>query len=222
MKAVILAAGVGSRLGRPYPKTLSVLPTREKILGRQIRIIRQHGIREIYVVVGFKMSLIMEEFPDVFYVYNPYYYKTNTSKSLLAALVSLHDDIVWTNGDVVFEENAFKKIIDSDGNVIGANKAKCGTEEVKYRVSQENRIVEISKHVANAEGEAVGINKVAKQTLPEFVDALRGCADSDYFEKGLEMLVQNGSCFVPVDVSEFKCIEIDFEEDWQQAKKMFA
>ena len=43
MKAVILAAGVGSRLGRPFPKTLSRLPGGETILGRQIRLLHKTG-----------------------------------------------------------------------------------------------------------------------------------------------------------------------------------
>ena len=65
MRAIILAAGVGSRLGNPFPKSLSLLPGGERILGRQIRIYRELGIKEITVVVGFKKELIMEEFPQV-------------------------------------------------------------------------------------------------------------------------------------------------------------
>ncbi len=47
MKAVILAADVGSRLGRPFPKCMSLLPDGEQILGRQIRLFHEVGIREI-------------------------------------------------------------------------------------------------------------------------------------------------------------------------------
>jgi choline kinase len=36
MKAVILAAGIGSRLGKPHPKPLTVLSTGETIMQRQI------------------------------------------------------------------------------------------------------------------------------------------------------------------------------------------
>ena len=39
----------------------------------------------IIAVVGFKMDLIMERFPDVLYAYNQDYDQTNTSKSLLKA-----------------------------------------------------------------------------------------------------------------------------------------
>src|SRR6056297_2461183 len=101
MKAVLLAAGVGSRLGRPFPKSLVKLPGGERILGRQIRILREKGIRQIFVAVGFKMDLIMEEFPNVYYRYNPFYYITNTSKSLLCILEDLDDDVIWLNGDVI-------------------------------------------------------------------------------------------------------------------------
>ena len=73
MRAVILAAGIGSRLGNPFPKSLSMIPGRERILGRQIRILRKFGVREIFVVVGFKKELIMEEFPQVYFRYNPVY-----------------------------------------------------------------------------------------------------------------------------------------------------
>ena len=94
MKAVILAAGVGSRLGRPFPKSLSLLPDGERILGRQIRIFQQFGINEIFVVVGFKKELIMEEFPQVYYKYNPVYYITNTAKSLCCGFEQLDDDVI--------------------------------------------------------------------------------------------------------------------------------
>ena len=67
MKAIILAAGVGSRLKRALPKTLSVLPDGDSVIGRQIRILKKFKIHEIYVVVGFKKSLIMEQHPEVFY-----------------------------------------------------------------------------------------------------------------------------------------------------------
>jgi len=222
MKAVILAAGGGTRFKRSFPKTLSVLPDGEQILGRQIRIMRKYGIREIYVVVGFKKDLIMETFPDVFYVYNPLYHLTNTSKSLRMAIKNLSGEILWVNGDVVFEEMALKKIISVAGNVVGVNNAHCGEEEVKYRIDEQSHICEISKEVQHADGEAIGINKIAPETLPMFIDALQTCADTDYFEKAVELIIQKGASFKPVDISEFKCIEVDFEEDWQKTLDLFG
>jgi choline kinase len=222
MRAVILAAGVGSRLGNPFPKSLSVIPGGERILGRQIRILRQYGVREIFVVAGFKKELLMEEFPQVYFCYNPVYYLTNTAKSLLCALEGMDDDVIWTNGDVVFDDDVIGQIVKANGNVVMVDRSECGDEEVKYRTNEANEIVEISKNVVGGEGEAVGINRVSREDLPALVQALRECGDQDYFEKGLEILIDREVFFKSLDVSQYRCIEVDFEEDLSKARSMFA
>jgi len=149
MKAIILAAGVGSRLGRPLPKSLAILPTGETILGRQIRIFREVGIREIIVVVGFKKTLVMEQHPKVYFTYNPLFYITNTSKSLLCAVQDIRDDVIWTNGDVVFDPDVLRKVVAAEHNVIAVDRKKCGAEEVKYATDDSGRITAISKNIEN-------------------------------------------------------------------------
>lgn len=226
MKAVILAAGIGSRLSRPYPKSLSVLPYGESIMGRQIRLLREAGIREIIIVVGFKMTLIMEQFPDVYYRYNPNYYITNTSKSLLCAMQDLDDDILWVNGDVVFEKAVLHDVLAQKDNSLTCNlicvdTKKCGEEEVKYTLNAQGFVSTISKQVPDAAGEAVGINVIGRNDLPRFVEALRRCDDNDYFEKGMEIIISENVRFRPVDISVHKCIEVDFEEDWLSARRTF-
>ena len=222
MRAVILAAGIGSRLGNPFPKSLSMIPGRERILGRQIRILRKFGVREIFVVVGFKKELIMEEFPQVYFRYNPVYYLTNTSKSLLHVLEDMDDDVIWSNGDVVFDEEVIKRIVEAQGNIVMVDRSECGDEEVKYKTAKHGRITEISKIVENGEGEAVGINKIARADLETFVQALRNCDDNDYFERALEFSIAQGVEFKAVDISAHRCIEVDFEEDLIKARKMFS
>jgi len=222
MRAVILAAGVGSRLGKPYPKSLNKLPSGETILGRQIRILRKNGIKEIYVVVGFKMELIMESFPEVFYKYNPIYYVTNTSKSLLCGIRDIDDDVLWTNGDVIFDEEIIEHMITAKGSTVAVNSSKCGEEEVKYKVNGENILQEISKKVKDADGEAVGINKIAKSDIQDFKATLEKCEDMDYFERGIEFLISQGKQIGILNISGFKCIEVDFEEDWKAATELFT
>jgi len=221
MKAVILAAGVGTRLGRPFPKSLSVLPDQTTILGRQIHLLREAGIREIIVVVGFKMTLIMEKYPDVLYCYNPLYYVTNTSKSLLAGLSHADDDTVWLNGDVVFEPEVLQRVCDHDGNAVAVNTDRCGEEEIKYRTDPEGRIVAISKTVSKAEGEAVGINRINRSHIGMFRTCLEECRDDDYFERAIEFMIERKGWFTAVDISGLKCTEVDFEEDWEQARSFF-
>lgn len=221
MKAIILAAGVGSRLGSPYPKALSTLPSGERILGRQVRMLRELGIREIHVVVGFKKTLLMEEFPQVLFRYNPLFYLTNTAKSLLTALQDLDDDVLWTNGDVVFDAEVVQRLLDAGSNAVAVDRKRCGPEEVKYRTDHLGMIAAISKEVDEPEGEAVGVNLVTRADLPALVQALQACSDSDYFEKALEMLVPSAP-FKAEDISAFRCIEVDYETDLAEACRLFS
>ena len=223
MHAVILAAGVGTRLGRPFPKSLSVLPGGERILGRQIRLLREAGIDAITVVVGFKMGLIMEEFPDVYYSYNPIFYVTNTSKSLAWGLRHLDDDIVWLNGDVVFDPQVLPTLLAAPaGNLVCVDKKRCGEEEVKYASGPDGAIARISKQVEHPEGEALGINLVRRESLPAFKRGLEACGDMDYFERGLELMIQTGEKILPLDISAYRCVEVDFAADWELAQQMFG
>ena len=87
MRIVILAAGVGSRLGNPFPKPLTRLRDGRSIMERQLAELGQRfDPSAVSIVVGFKKEMIMEDFPDVSFIYNPYFGETNTSKSLLRAL----------------------------------------------------------------------------------------------------------------------------------------
>ena len=115
MKIVILAAGIGSRLGNPFPKPLTKLNNGKSIMEMQIEnITSRFDIDDINVVVGFKKNLIMERFPNLTYIYNPFFDTTNTSKSLLSALKKNKDSsILWFNGDVVFDEKIFDILIES-------------------------------------------------------------------------------------------------------------
>ena len=105
MKIVILAAGIGSRLGNPFPKPLTPLKNGKSIMEMQIESLsNQFSIDDINVVVGFKKDLIMERFPELMFIYNPFFDRTNTSKSLLQALrKNKKNDVLWLNGDVVFD-----------------------------------------------------------------------------------------------------------------------
>lgn len=95
MKAIILVAGVGSRLGKPFPKSLCPLPDGQTILSRQVSILKENGINHIPIIVGFKKEMLIEHIPDTHFVENPDYESTNTSKSLLMALENVDEDCLW-------------------------------------------------------------------------------------------------------------------------------
>lgn len=227
MKIVILAAGIGSRLGNPFPKPLTPLENGQSIMERQLdNITRYFDINDVFIVVGFKKELIMERFPDVSYVYNPTFDCTNTSKSLLRALKKFpNESTLWFNGDVVFDAKLLGELtaaIRQDKSFIAVNTAKVSDEEVKYTL-KEGSIHELSKEVKNGLGEAVGINFIASHDVPYFIERLEECADNDYFEKGIELAILHDNIKVkPIDISHYGCIEVDFAEDLANANKLFG
>ena len=221
VKAIILAAGIGSRLGNPKPKPLTRLSSGERIMERQVDALQQIiSIDDILVVIGFKKDLIMEEFSELTYVFNNVYDRTNTSKSLLKALRKVKsNDVIWLNGDVVFDPSVLNRIVQSETSCMAVNTASTGEEEVKYTVSPDGSILEVSKIVKNALGESVGINKIVANDIPLFIDMLEACDDNDYFERGIELAIEKGLKIFPVDVSDVLCIEVDFTEDLEKANR---
>ncbi len=219
MRAIILAAGIGSRLGNPRPKPLTQLSTGEMIMGRQVEYLKQVvSVDDIFVVIGFKKDLIMEEFSELTYVFNNVYDRTNTSKSLLKAMRKVRtDDVIWLNGDVVFDPEVLARVVASKKSCMAVNTSSVAEEEVKYTLSSDGSINEVSKTVKNALGESVGINKIISSDVPVFIEMLERCADDDYFERGIEFAIKAGLKIYPVDVSDVLCIEVDFTEDLEKA-----
>jgi choline kinase len=221
VKAIILTAGIGSRLGNSNPKPLTKLKNGETILERQVAYLSEYlGMNNIIAIVGYKKDLIMESFPNLLYVYNNFYDTTNTSKSLLAGLIKIeNEDVVWLNGDVVFEKKLLPQIIKCPKSCMAVNTNSVGEEEIKYNVFDEGNIKDVSKIVSPALGEAVGINKIIASDLPLLKAKLEKCDHQDYFEKALELSIQDGMKIIPVDINKYLCMEIDFLDDLEQINK---
>lgn len=220
MKVIILAAGIGSRLGNPLPKCLTLLHAEYSILTHQIENLEDFE-KQIMIVVGFKKELIMEHKPDLIYIYNPHFDQTNTSKSLLTALDHTdNEDILWLNGDVVFDKRIIYELLLCPHSSMAVVKTKVGDEEIKFTINSHGFIDAVSKTVLNGLGEAIGINLIRGKDLPLFKECLRRCADGDYFEKGLEFAIKSGLLLYPVDVSQYPCIEVDFPADLVEATQI--
>lgn len=225
---VILAAGVGSRLGRPHPKPLTPLSSGETILHRSLRLLTSRFSRHsIHLVVGFKKEMIMEEVPDVGFIYNQAYGDTNTSKSLLKALTILGPGgVLWLNGDVVFHEEVLDSILPhvaTSRSFVCVNTAKVGDEEVKYSLDEDGYIRQLSKVIReDVKGEAVGINYISPEDRPALARRLAECDDQDYFERGIELAIEKDRLRVEaLDISQHSVIEVDFTEDLDRANQTF-
>jgi choline kinase len=223
-QVVILAAGMGSRLGRTLPKPLTELSDGRTIMGQQFDNIH-HAFgnnAKVTIVVGYKLEHIIEAFPQASFVYNEQYDQTNTSKSLMRALqASAPGGVLWMNGDVVFDPAVLDRaaaMIARDQSFVTVNTSKVSDEEVKYTTSAEGYIKELSKTVRGGLGEAVGINYISAADKAVLLRQLKVVGDQDYFERGIELAIeQNRLLIEPVDISDLYAVEVDFAEDLERA-----
>jgi choline kinase len=221
---VILAAGMGSRLGRSLPKPLTELSDGRTIMKQQFDNIH-HAFGDearVTIVVGYKLEHIIDAFPEASFVYNEQYDQTNTSKSLLRALrASAPGGVLWMNGDIVFDPAALDraaKMVAQDKSFVAVNSASVAEEEVKYTTDAEGYILELSKTVKNGLGEAIGINYVSRADKAALVRQLGRVADQDYFERGIELAIEQDHLrFEPINISDLYAVEIDFAEDLERA-----
>jgi CDP-glycerol glycerophosphotransferase len=223
-QVVILAAGMGTRLGRSLPKPLTQLMDGRSIMQQQL-----DGIRTVYgdtvpvtAVVGYRSKAVMRAQPDLLFAYNPEFERTNTSKSLLRALrTSQPGGVLWLNGDVVFDPAVLDQttaFVAADQSFVCVDTATVADEEVKYTLDADGFVQQLSKTVVGGLGEAVGINYVSGADKPLLVAHLEACADTDYFERGIETAIaQAGLRVRPLDISRFSAVEVDFPGDLERA-----
>jgi len=226
LQVVILAAGMGTRLGKPWPKPLTPLADGRSIMAQQLENVEKVFGREarVTIVVGFKMEMIMEAHPNAAFIYNEVYDQTNTSKSLLKALrASQESGVLWLNGDVVFDPRVLERVqsrMREEKSFVCVNTSATSDEEIKYTVDSNGNINSLSKQVVNALGEAVGINFIGKGEKAAVIKHLEECADNDYFERGLELAIEKaGIKLEPVDISDLFAVEVDFQADLERANK---
>ena len=180
MKAIILAAGTGSRL-YPYtqyiPKCLLDLGG-TTILEEQINHIRDCGINEVVIVVGFgfeKVENFLRNYDGlgmrIKTLYNPFYQTTNSLVSLWIARSEMDEDIVVMNGDDVFEIDVLDKVLSMRDEKICLpikKKYSYDNEDMKVIVDQQ-RVLKISKGIRNnVSAESVGI-RVFRDTGVELI-----------------------------------------------------
>jgi choline kinase len=227
MQVVILAAGMGTRLGRDHPKPLTPLHDGRSILQRQLDGLRAVLGAEVPItaVVGFRCEMIMQAAPDLTFAYNPDFATTNTSKSLLRGLRSSRDGgVLWLNGDVVFDPAVLGLVLPflhADQSFVCVDTNTVAEEEVKYTLDEDGFVAELSKTVVGGLGEAVGINYVSAADKPALIEHLDACDVTDYFERGMETAIdERGLRLRPVDISEFAAVEVDFETDLHRANTL--
>ncbi len=224
MQALILAAGIGSRLGHDLPKAL--IPWGDGcIIDHQLDRLAQAGITDVLVIVGFEADRVRAHVGDragVRFLDNAAYNDTNTSKSMLLGLQAMDGgSVVTLNGDVVFDDGIIQALTDDpDVSSLAVDPKVCGAEEVKYRM-RNGRLLDLSKQV-HGDGEAVGINHFCAADRPLLEEALDYVDPLAFFERAVEhMLPFTQRPVQCVDIGDKRAMEIDFPEDLEEARRIF-
>lgn len=116
MKALILAAGQGTRLKKytqGLPKGMLNFDGKT-IIQRQLEIYRACGIDDISIVRGYAAEKINYE--GVKYYDNLDYANTNMVESLMAAKSEFNDDLIVSYSDILFEPGMLKAMMNADGD----------------------------------------------------------------------------------------------------------
>ncbi|HEX2786816.1 MAG TPA: phosphocholine cytidylyltransferase family protein [Ignavibacteria bacterium] len=242
MQAVILAAGIGGRLKpltEDLPKCLLKIGD-TNILQITIDNLIDNGIEEFIMVTGYREELIKNYIAYNFtklkvrYVTNEDYAKTNSAYGLCLAKDLIRDeDIYLLDADILFESDVIRKLNNSHlENPAAVNiTSDLNNEMVKVACDMDNRITKIGKNIdlAGAIGEATGIYRLSSYYMQNLFGILskdmenpanRNEPHEVYLQKMADTNEKRNSQHA-IDVSDCICIEIDTEEDYEQAKKLW-
>jgi choline kinase len=233
--AVILAAGIGRRLGAAdnRPKVLLEFGGRS-LLERHLEALRACGIRDVSITVGHQRELVEAEVARlgwgdrVGFVFNPDY-REGSMVSLWAQSARLRAGrpVLLMDGDVLYDRRMLGRLVDAQGeNILLLDRdLEPGDEPVKI-CFRGNRIVDFRKrpeHAHDWHGESVGFFRFSGAMAAALADRCAAFVEHaetnlEYEEAIRDLILAEPSRFSAADVSDLPWIEIDFEADVARAR----
>ena len=249
MRAIILAAGSGLRLGqhtKDVPKALLDL-NGKSILERQISLLREHGVNEIFVVIGYKREKHILK--DIEYIFNPRYSETEQLASMMVARTKIFDDVLVIFGDIIFDSQILQQILASNDDIaiaIDLDWEKSYNERPDNSKSLADKVLLNQKKILRISTKETSLD-IENQTVGEFLGVIKLSAngsrtiikkyeelekshvgrfhDANSLEKAkladiLQELIDSKIeiSFIPVNG---KWCEIDTPKDLERARKNF-
>ncbi|MBI4931327.1 MAG: phosphocholine cytidylyltransferase family protein [Bacteroidetes bacterium] len=240
MKAIILAAGMGTRLGK-YTENMpkGMLNFNGKpLIEWQILQLRKAGIDQIIIVTGYKKEKI--NFSNIHYYHNPNYATTNMVESLLCARDELNSDILITYSDIIFTDKLAKLITESKADIgVAVDKSWRDYWQMRYGTTEndlesltvkDNKIVELGKSVNNSLGidfRYIGMIKFSVNGIQRALDIYdnKKMKNEYWIQSGKEFkqgymtdmlneLILMGNIVTPI-VSDGGWLEFDTFEDYE-------
>lgn len=237
-KALILAAGLGSRLAPitdTVPKSL-VSVNGKPILFKQIENLKQNGIHDITIVSGYKANILKKAvndvYPEIKIVESVNYAVTNNMYSAYLGIRDMFPNnnitpFYMLNADVFFDASVIEYLEkDERQNLVVVDIDRYIEESMKV-IEKDGHLVEISKQIsqANALGCSIDVYKFGKDGGNAFYNhCVKYIEQQKELKKWSEVALNDSFA----DVKFYACplvgrwFEIDNHEDLSAAEKLFT
>ena len=244
MQAIILAAGMGKRLGAlTKDNTKCMIKVNGvTLIDRLLIQLSSLQLSRVVIVVGYKVEILREyignRYPDlnIQYVYNSLYNKTNNIYSLyLAKEYFVEDDTLLIESDLIFDDALFHKIVDNSyPNLALVAKYETWMDGTMVRLDEDDNIVNfVPKKAFNYNDIAyyyktVNIYKfdkkfIASNYIPFLEAYITALGNNEYYEQVLRVITLLDKCDLKaLPLQGEKWYEIDDVQDLDIAETLFA
>lgn len=238
MKAIILSAGQGSRLGHlvdERPKCLIEFSGRS-LLDRQLDTLEANGIEEAVVVTGFHDELVNQAIerrsggPNVRTVFNPFYKVADNTGSLFMARDELAGDCLVWNGDTLVSRALMARVVANKQPGICVTidrKPFYDEDDMKVITADDGRLRAIGKRISEGvNAESIGLLAVREGGAECFRDAIEKAMRTPegttiWYLRVIHHLAQNGEVWT-LDIEGEEWGEVDFPADVESARVLTA
>lgn len=231
MRAILLAAGRGRRLGQDLPKCLLSIEGRT-LLERHIEILASVGISALTIVVGYQKEAIYEHVASlkpalpIDFVENPRFAR-GSIVSLQVAADHLVDGGIWMDADVLYPAGLMRLLVESKhDNCVLADGRSDETGEEMMLGTRAGRVLKIARRVGqdwDFAGESVGFARVGREGAKVMKRLLEEEVAAERLDQEYEAAMDRAFAEIPFGyerVDAFAWTEIDFEEDVVKARKL--
>lgn len=228
MKAILLAAGRGTRIARNVERVpKSTLPVGGvPLIRRSVELLQAEGL-ECVVCTGYqedKIRKALEGIENITYCYNPFYDITNSIASLWFAKNQLDDDLLVLNADVFFSTEILQLVMDdSRSPVMAIDYTRIEEGDYFFNTSLDGRIEQYGKGLPLEQRtcEYVGMAKIEKNFLSQFISRMDEMIGQQkhqaWWENILYSFTDNHEQDVyTVDVDGMFWAEIDYFDDYER------
>jgi len=238
MKAIILSAGQGSRLGHlvdDRPKCLIDFNGRS-LLDRQLDTLSANGVDEAVVVTGFHDELIEQAIdrrtggPTIRTIFNPFFKVADNTGSLYMARDELAGDrLVW-NGDTLVSRALMARVVANSqaGICVTIDRKSGGYDDDDMKVVEDSgRLKAIGKRIAaGVNAESIGLLAFRSGGAEQFREAIEQAMRTPegttiWYLRVINQLAQSSDVFT-LDISGEEWGEVDFPPDVENARALTA